>query len=156
MGAIGAAQVDRHGNVNSTRMNGMHIVGSGGANDIASAALETIVVAQQRKGQFVDKVEYVTSPGRRVRCVVASQALYEKLDGDELVLTGWFGAEASGAESAIRDIKELCGWDLKVSDSIVRLGDPTPEETALLRIYDPERLFLGKSKKKEPVGAGAV
>ncbi|MBI1783723.1 hypothetical protein HYR69_01145, partial [Candidatus Sumerlaeota bacterium] len=64
MGAIGAAQVDMRGNVNSTRMMGQFIVGSGGANDIASAACETIVVAQARKGQFVKKVEYVTSPGR--------------------------------------------------------------------------------------------
>jgi len=155
MGAIGAAQVDKHGNVNSTRMMGQFIVGSGGANDIASAAQETMVIAQQRKGQFSEKVEYVTSPGRAVDCVVTPVALYEKRGGDELILTAYFGVNGKSEEEAVAEIKATCGWDLKVADDLRRLDDPTPEEMALLRIYDPENLFLGKKSAKAAALAGA-
>jgi acyl CoA:acetate/3-ketoacid CoA transferase alpha subunit/acyl CoA:acetate/3-ketoacid CoA transferase beta subunit len=144
LGTIGAAQVDRYGNVNSTRMeNGMFIVGSGGANDIATASQETIVVAQQRDWTFVDRVAYITCPGQKINVVVSTMGRFEKR-GDELILTGYSGSDALDKESAIREIKNLCGWDLKVSDDIEELSAPTNDEIALLRIFDPERFFLGK------------
>ena len=146
LGTIGAAQVDRYGNVNSTRMeNGMFIVGSGGANDIATASQETIVVAQQRDWTFVDRVPYITCPGKKIDIVVSTMGRFEKRAGDELVLTGYFGSDGLDTESAIREIKDQCGWDLKVSDDIEELSAPTKEEIALLRLFDPERFFLGKS-----------
>ncbi len=148
LGAIGAAQIDRNGNVNSTRMGGMHIVGSGGANDIASAARETIVIAQQRKGQFVDKVEYVTSSGRHVEVVVTTMGRFEKRGGEDLKLTGYFGFNGFDKEQAVREIRECCGWNLEIADDVERLDDPTDEEVALLRIYDPQRLFLGKATER--------
>ncbi len=156
MGAIGAAQVDRTGNVNSTRMMGQFIVGSGGANDIASAAQETLVIAQARKGQLVEKVEYITSPGRRIQSLITTSGRFEKLDGDELMLTGYFGMNGATPYEAAEAIKGQCGWNLKVADSLERLDDPTPEEVALLRIYDPERLFLGKLRKDASAKAEAA
>jgi hypothetical protein len=82
---------------------------------------------------------------------------FDKLDGDELILTGYFGFNGLDSESAVREVKEQCGWDLKVSPDVARLDDPTDEEIGLLRIYDPERLFLGKAAKKAeaPVGAAS-
>lgn len=159
LGAIGAAQVDRRGNVNSTRVGGKFIVGSGGANDIASAARETVILARQSRDQFVERVDYVTSPGRNVRLVVSTMGRFEKrgdgLDGDELILTGVFGEGAGGAgdagrpgeaslADAARAVRDRCGWDLRVADDLERLPDPTPEEVATLRMFDPERHFLGK------------
>ncbi|MBZ0252909.1 MAG: glutaconate CoA-transferase, partial [Candidatus Methylomirabilis sp.] len=75
VGAIGAAQVDRAGNVNSTRLgDATLLVGSGGANDIASAAREVLVtMVMGEGGRFVEKVDYVTSPGRAVRTVVSER-----------------------------------------------------------------------------------
>jgi len=154
LGTIGAAQVDRFGNVNSTRTaQGGFIVGSGGANDIATAARATIVVAQQRPGAFVRDVDYVTSPGERVRAVVSTMGRFEKRGGRELILTGVFGFNGSGRDDAIAEIKARCGWDLRVSDDVAELPPPEREEVALLRLYDPERFFLGKAVSAPAVAA---
>ena len=56
-------------------------------------------------------------------------------------------------DATIEEIKSLCGWDLKVADDVERLAAPTDEELALLRVYDPERLFLGKPVKTAPAVA---
>lgn len=146
LGTIGAAQIDKHGNVNSTRApGGAFIVGSGGANDISTAARETLVVVRQRRGAFVEKVEYITSPGHHIRAVISTMGRFEKRGGDELILTGYFGCNGADAEAAVAQIRDLVGWDLKVSDDLEALGGPTDEELALLRVFDPERFFLGKS-----------
>jgi acyl CoA:acetate/3-ketoacid CoA transferase alpha subunit/acyl CoA:acetate/3-ketoacid CoA transferase beta subunit len=144
LATIGAGQLDRHGNINSTRgRDGGHLVGSGGANDIASSAQEVVVVAAQRRETFAPKLEYVTTPGTRVSCVISTMGRFEKRGG-ELVLTGWFESAAPTREAAIARIRERCGWDLMVADELEALAPPTEEELALLRVYDPERFFLGK------------
>jgi acyl CoA:acetate/3-ketoacid CoA transferase alpha subunit len=144
LGIIGAAQVDQWGNVNSARVNGQFLVGSGGANDIATAARETIIVSHLKKGHFVRAVEHVTCPGQRIRCVVTTKGRFEKIDGDELVLTGYMAQPNTGGEESIRQIKELVDWDLRVSRSVERIEMPTDEELMLVRSYDPERFFIGK------------
>ncbi len=145
LGTFGAGQIDRFGNVNSTRSaDGSFIVGSGGANDIATAATESIVVAQQRRQTFVDRVEYVTSPGARISAVVSTMGRFEKRGGDEFVLTGYFGFNGLSADEAIREIKDRCAWDLHVADDVEALPPATAEELALVRMFDPERFFLGK------------
>ncbi len=145
LGTFGAGQIDKYGNVNSTRSaDGSFIVGSGGANDIATAASESVVCAHQRKQTYVDKVDYITSPGGKIDCVVSTMGRFEKRGGTEFVLTGYFGAEGLDKEEAIAEIKARCGWDLKVADDIEELAPPTEEETMLLRIFDPNNYFLGK------------
>ncbi len=62
---LGAAQVDRDGNLNSTLIpGGPFLVGSGGANDVASRAAACVVVALARPDRLVERVGFVTSPGR--------------------------------------------------------------------------------------------
>ena len=149
MGTIGAGEIDRHGNVNSTRTAaGEFLVGSGGANDIVTSAAETVVVAAQRAQTFVEKVGYVTSPGTKIRCVISTMGRFEKLDGDELVLTGYFAATRLDRAQAVAEISRRCGWDLKVADELQELPPATAEELALLRLFDPERFFLGKPADK--------
>jgi len=154
LGAIGAGQIDRHGNVNSTRIGPLHLVGSGGANDIASAAVETVVIVQQRKEAFLERVDYVTSPGRNVRCVVSTMGRYEKNETGDLVLTGYFGFSGADASTAAEEIKARCGWNLQVSDNLERLDEASDYELALLRMFDPERLFLGKATEKVKAAVG--
>jgi hypothetical protein len=60
------------------------------------------------------------------------------------VLTGYFGLEGLSKEDAVREIKDRCGWDLKVARDVAELPPATSEELALLRLFDPERFFLGK------------
>jgi acyl CoA:acetate/3-ketoacid CoA transferase beta subunit len=145
IGAIGAAQIDRFGNVNSTRTKeGRFVVGSGGANDIATAASETLVVVQQRRRAFVPHVDYITCPGTRIQCVISSMGRFEKRGGDELVLTGYFRGTGEDRDVAVREIQEHCGWELRVSDDLEVLDAPRDEELGLLRLFDPEGFFLGK------------
>lgn len=144
-GAIGAGEIDRFGNVNSTRATtGDFLVGSGGANDIVTAAAETVVIAAQRVQTFVEKVSYVTSPGARIRCVISTLGRFEKLDGKELVLTGYFPAAGRNREEAVAEIRKRCGWDLQVAEKLEELAPASAEELAMLRVFDPERFFLGK------------
>ncbi len=80
LGVVGAAQVDRDGSVNTTRLaNGRFLVGSGGAADICAGADEVVVLAQARR--LVERVDHVTSPGHRVRSVVTEHGVFTR-DGD--------------------------------------------------------------------------
>ena len=64
VGCLGAAEVDRDGNLNSTELaDGRFLVGSGGANDVASRAAACVVVTLARPERLPATVAYVTSPG---------------------------------------------------------------------------------------------
>jgi acyl CoA:acetate/3-ketoacid CoA transferase alpha subunit len=148
LATIGAGQIDRCANVNSTiSEDGQFIVGSGGANDIVSAAQETVVVAAQRRQTFVERVHYVTAPGARIDCVISTMGRFEKQGGEELLLTGYFRDAGQNREEIVKKIKERCGWNLRVADELEELAPATEEELALLRVFDPERFFLGKAGK---------
>jgi glutaconate CoA-transferase subunit B len=72
LGLLGALQVDPWGSINSTVVGTesgerRRFNGSGGANDIASLAGRVVVVMQHHARKFTETLEFVTSPGRRVR-----------------------------------------------------------------------------------------
>lgn len=143
IGSLGAGQVDRHGNVNSTAIPEMNLllVGSGGAADVAAGAREVVLIIEHLPFRLVEEVPYVTCPGDRITAVVTSRGLLEKR-GDELVLTGYFTCEGGKAE-ALAAIKENCGWDLAVADDVVEIDPPTLDELKCVRIFDPHSFFLG-------------
>lgn len=148
LAAMGAGQLDRFGNVNSTRTaSGQFIVGSGGANDIVTTAAETMIVAAQRRSSFVERVDYITSPGQRVGCVISTLGRFEKRGGEELILTGVFAQGDQSQDVLVDQVRKNCGWDLIVADDLEVLPHVTHEEVALLRLFDPERSFLGKSER---------
>ncbi len=68
-GMLGAAQVDQYGNLNSTFLGGSYaqpgrrFPGSGGGNEAASFVWRTIVVLKHEARRFVEKVDFLTSPG---------------------------------------------------------------------------------------------
>jgi glutaconate CoA-transferase subunit B len=68
VGILGAAQIDRFGNLNSTAIGGyprpaVRFSGSGGACDVASFVDRTIIFMQHERRKFVAKLDYFTSPG---------------------------------------------------------------------------------------------
>ena len=140
IGVLGAGEVDRSGNLNSSRTaDGRLLVGSGGANDVASVCREVVVVCEQSAGRFVERVGYVTAPGRSVSVVATQLGTLEKDDGGELVLTGVYGPVGEGVEAATA----ACGWPLRAAPGVARLPDPSPDELTLLRGFDPEGRYLG-------------
>ena len=150
VGALGAGQVDRMGNLNSTKIPGeTYLVGSGGANDIASAAREVVACAKQRASRFPERVPYITSPGKRVRTVVTDLGVFEKKgpmeNGGELILTGVFGNGEDSPETLARAVAERCGWRLQVAEDLELVAPATRDEVQLLRLFDPRGQFLGKA-----------
>ena len=147
IGAFGAAQIDMRGNVNSTMIPGkMFFVGSGGANDVASGARESMATMIQKKDRMVKRVPYITSPGPKIRTLVTSLGIYEKQEGtDEFTLTAVLAdSDKPDLESLVRKAKDECGWELKVADKVAAIPLPNAEELALLRLWDPKGQFLGK------------
>lgn len=145
LATLGAAQVDRYGNVNSTRTkSGRFLVGSGGANDIANASAEILLVARQQLRGFVPEVDFVTSPGDRVSGLVSTHGRYERRDG-ELVLTEVFQSAGDSPQAVVEEIRSLCGWPLRVADELAWVPAASEEQVAMLRVFDPERAFLGRA-----------
>ena len=147
LGALSAAQVDRFGNLNSTIVPpNLLITGSGGANDVASGASEVLVVVPHSSLRFVAQVPYITAPGHRVRTLVSTLGLFEKMDGQkEFSLTGVIQDRKAAPDETIRSIKAQCSWDLKIAPNLRTIGLPTAEELALVRLFDPQKFFLTES-----------
>jgi len=133
---LGTAQIDRYGNINSTKLSeNVYLTGSGGANDAVAGAEETLIVASQSVRRFVKDLPYVTCPGKRTRTVVSDRGIFEKIDGEELILTGYLvEPDQSEQRDTVRKIIENCGWELKVHTELTKIEPPTVSELALLRL----------------------
>src|SRR6266542_5402563 len=93
VGFLGAAQIDRHGNLNSTVIGGyeapkVRLPGGGGAPEIATSAREVFVMLRQSRRTFVEELDFRTSIGERVSVVVTDLGVLEPRGPErELVLT---------------------------------------------------------------------
>jgi glutaconate CoA-transferase subunit B len=157
LGFVGSAEVDRFGNLNSTRVGSVRLPGSGGASDIASLASRLVVLLNHAKHRLVERVSYVTSPGYgdggdwRKRtglpgggptAVITDRGVLEfDPETKEAVLGSFHPLDSS---SSPEDVVARTGWDLKVSPSCHPTPLPTDEELSLLRSLDPDRFWLGK------------
>lgn len=79
---LGAAQIDKFGNINSTKLPENYLFGSGGANDAINAS-EVFVIVKQSKRRFVDKVTYVTCPGQNIKTLVSDMGVFQKVGGEK-------------------------------------------------------------------------
>jgi acyl CoA:acetate/3-ketoacid CoA transferase alpha subunit len=138
---LGAAQVDREGNLNSTMVpGGPFLVGSGGANDVASRADACVVVSLAKSGRLVEKVGFVTSPGTRVVSIATDRGVLRRVDG-ELKIAAVAAGDGSTTDRAIA-FRDACGFSPEIVRDPEELSPPRNEEVLSLRRYDPERLFL--------------
>ena len=145
IGALGAAQVDERGNINTTKTaSDRYIVGSGGANDVASTAREVVAIVPHVKERLPKKVFYVTSPGKTVRTVVSTLGIFEKLDTDSrFTLTAYYPKDGLNKEQIIQELCEGSNWSFKVASEVEEVSPPTRWELDLLRSFDPRRYYLG-------------
>jgi glutaconate CoA-transferase subunit B len=131
VGFLGAAQIDRHGNLNSTVIGdydhpSVRLPGGGGAPEIALGARDVFVVIRQSPRAFVDELDFTTSLGDRVRVVVTDLGVLEPRDG-ELTLTQVHPGVT--AEQAV----EATGWSLRVADDVRETEAPGDAELSALR-----------------------
>lgn len=142
VGFLGGAQVDRHGNINTTVIGDykrpkVRLPGSGGAAEIAIHAQRILIVSKLSPRTFPERVDFVTSPGQRVKRVITDKAVFEPDDRGELMLAALY----PGIEAA--DVKAAVGWNLRARARLDRLDPPTAAELQLLReVLDPQRLYL--------------
>ena len=142
VGFLGGAQVDRHGNINTTVIGDykrpkVRLPGSGGAAEIAIHAQRILIVSKLAPRTFPERVDFVTSPGQRVKRVITDKAVLEPDDKGELMLAALY----PGIEAA--DVKAAVGWNLRARARLDRLDPPTAAELQLLReVLDPQRLYL--------------
>ena len=146
LGSLSAGQIDKHGNINSTKVGDFFLFGSGGANDVSVKAKEIVVTLVQDARRLVEKVPYVTCPGQNVKKLVTDRAVFEKVD-EEFVLKKIYVEEGENEEEVLEIIVQNMGWKSKRAEKLVRLDVPIQEEILMLRCFDPERYFLGKLKK---------
>jgi acyl CoA:acetate/3-ketoacid CoA transferase alpha subunit len=140
LGVLGAGQVDRGGNINSTwSPGGGYVVGSGGANDVASAADEVVVVIKHSADRLVPDVGYVTAPGHRVSTIVTSSAVLERRNG-EFTATRYL-LDTTPQDAAER-IRATTGWPVAVAPDLAAEPAPDPADLTLLRAFDPKAVFL--------------
>ncbi|MFC1966458.1 hypothetical protein ACFLWI_05890 [Chloroflexota bacterium] len=143
---LGAAQIDKFGNINSGKISDeLFLEGPGGAAD-AFQASEVVALAPQSKTRFVDRVPYITVPGLKVKTLVSTLGVFEKLgDDEEFSLTACLpNSKFPTLEEKIEDVKENCGWELRVAPKFKETPPPTFEELMTLRLLDPDGLFRGK------------
>ncbi len=151
IGCLGAAEVDKLANISSTRSASRgFLVGSGGGNDVASRAAESVVVTLAGTERLVASLDYVTSPGDRITSVVTDAGILRKRDG-ELSLAAVPSGQPPGChvaiEEMVRSFKGRCGWDVKVDRHPEELPTVSMSEVIALRRYDPAGVFLGRSRK---------
>ncbi len=144
LGSLGAGQVDGQGRFNSTQLaDGTLLVGSGGANDVASTAAEVVLTVPSGRQRLVDHLPYVTGPGERVTALVTELGLFEKAPGREpLRLTRLVGPGSDPSEQ-VAALRARCGFPFEVSPELAWVAEPPAEEVSRLRLLDPERAFLG-------------
>jgi glutaconate CoA-transferase, subunit B len=157
VGIIGAAQVDKFGNVNTTgiwdgdigptyRRPKTRLTGAGGANDIACGSKRYLIMVAHEPKRFTDKVTYISSPGyleggdARARhgfvgggpsaIVTTLGILRPEPETNEFVLDGWY--EFSSAEEIIASTS----WPLKVRAGATVIAPPDAGELASLRRVD--------------------
>ncbi|HUJ91675.1 MAG TPA: CoA-transferase [Gaiellaceae bacterium] len=134
VGFLGAAQIDRHGNLNSTVIGdydhpAVRLPGGGGAPEIALGVRDVFVMLRQTPRAFVETLDFTTSLGDNVRVVVTDLGILEPQD-DELTLV------AVHPGTSVEEARAATGWDLRVAAEIRETVPPTDEELAALRALE--------------------
>ncbi len=159
-GFIGGAEIDRHGNLNTTAIGAdrhhptVQLPGSGGGADIASLARRLIIIMPHDKRRLRDRVDVVTSPGygtggdwrRRVGLVrggpsvlITTLGVFRFPDGEAELAS--YHAHSSTAECVANT-----GWALRVAPDVGRTEAPAAEVLAIIREYDPEGFWTRRGE----------
>jgi glutaconate CoA-transferase, subunit B len=127
---LGAAQVDRFANLNSTVIGDYdhpktRLPGAGGAPEIATGCEEVVVIAPHNPRTFVERLDFVTTTGSRTTAVITDLGVLEPRAG-ELTLT------TVHPEVSVEQVQEATGWELRVADEVATTEPPTGEELQAL------------------------
>ncbi|WP_409464973.1 CoA-transferase subunit beta [Amycolatopsis sp. GA6-003] len=157
VGFLGAAQIDREGNLNSSVIGDWHapsvrLPGSGGAMEVMANSREVFVVMRRHDPRsLVSELDFCTSPGPDralrdgirplgagvTRVITDLGILAREGPGEELRLV------ATHPGVSADQVRAATGWDLRVADELATVEPPGEAELGLLREeIDPERIYL--------------
>ncbi len=127
---LGAAQVDRHANLNSTVIGDYEhprtrLPGAGGAPEIATGCEEVVVIAPHSRRTFVERLDFMPTTGARTSAVITDLGVLEPRDG-ELALP------ALSPGGTVEQVRDATGWDLHVAGAPAATEPPTDEELRAL------------------------
>ena len=141
VGFLGAAQIDRFGNLNSTVIGPydrprVRLPGAGGAPEIAAWCRETFVMLKHSPRTFVEQLDFRTTSGAGiggagVTCVVTDLGVLEPDGSGELTLTELH------PDVTADQAREATGWELRVAGSLRTSAPPTDTELDALRALRP-------------------
>lgn len=158
-GFIGGAQIDVYGNLNSTvigdyRHPKVRLPGSGGGNDVGSHCWQTIAIMRHDRKRFVEKVDFITTPGylngagnREAAGLPPGTGPYRVVTN--LALLGYHPvskrmtllATQPGVE--VEEVLDNTGFDLLLGATVEKNPSPTDQEIHILRTeVDKDRLYI--------------
>jgi glutaconate CoA-transferase, subunit B len=163
VGFLGAAQIDRFGNINTTVIGDDYahpttrLPGSGGACEIAINARQVFVIVRQSRRSFVGRIDFRTSPGNLGGAEAAAQTRQKQGwngRGPTVVVTdlgiyhfddhGEMRLDSLHPGSTIEQARETVAWDLAIAPDLATTPAPTEEELRLIRVeLDPGRAYTG-------------
>jgi glutaconate CoA-transferase subunit B len=156
VGFMGGAQIDQYGNLNSSFIGDpdqpkTRLPGTGGGNDISSLA-QMIVAMKHEKRRFVEKVDFVTSPGflsggdSRAESGLPAGGMFRVVT--DLAVMGFdpdsrrMKILALHPGVSVDQVQENTGFELDAEDDVPITDPPENHELAVLRELDPERLYI--------------
>ena len=161
-GFLGAAQMDMYGNINTTVI-GDHdspktrLPGSGGANDVASFSHKLIIIiAKQSKRTFVEKLDFLTTPGFLNGPKAREKAGLPQGTGPYRVITqlGLYGFDDKTGRLklvslhpgvSIDEVQDNSSFDIELPPTIRTSSEPGDRDLKILRQeIDPAGIVLGK------------
>jgi glutaconate CoA-transferase subunit B len=159
---LGGAQIDPYGNLNSTLIGTdsthprVRLPGSGGANDLASLCWRILVVTSHDRRRFVDRLDFLTTPGyltgpgaREAAGLPAGTGPYRVIT--DLAVLGYHDQtkrmEVLSLHPGVRleQVQQATGFPLGVREPMTTTAPPTSTELHILRTeVDPHRYVLGR------------
>jgi glutaconate CoA-transferase, subunit B len=151
VGFLGAAQIDRFGNINTTVIGDYEhpktrLPGSGGACEIAINAREVFVIMRQSNRSFVERIDFRTSPGNLGGAEAAATTRHEQGwlgRGPSVVVTdlgiyhfddeGEMRLDSLHPGATVEQARDTIGWDLRVADELATTAPPSDDELRLIR-----------------------
>jgi glutaconate CoA-transferase, subunit B len=158
VGFLGGLEVDEYGNLNTTLLGDprgefRHMIGSGGANDIASSAQRTIIIMRHEARKLKKAISFVTSPGYISGGESRSQA--GLLGGPSRVITdkAIFGFHTESKRmmlisihpgNNLEDVVGTMGFKPLLPEDVPFTEPPTDEQIRLIREQiDPQKMYMG-------------
>ncbi|MCI0380182.1 MAG: 3-oxoacid CoA-transferase [Gemmataceae bacterium] len=159
---LGGAQIDAYGNLNSTvigtdyKKPKVRLPGSGGANDLASFCWRILVVTSHDKRRFVDKLDFLTTPGyltgpgaREAAGLAPGTGPYRVIT--DLAILGYHDQtkrmEVISLHPGVTldQVRQNTSFEVGVREPLQTTKPPTEQELKILREeVDPHRYIIGR------------